>query len=361
VTSQLTAAQQDIRSMQQELLFLRGRVTELEAALEQAQQGGGGGGEVEQQLMSHIRELESELAYAESSMSAGDEQALSAAQSKVAELERQLQEALNTDSKVEGMLSNAGEAAKQEVVQALTSQVRELEAELARMSSVEDMEALEARVAAASAEALARAETRVQQAEAEAAKAAMEVAAAKEKLRRSAAGGDDYYVRELEAEAAQAKLEATLAEVAGAARQEAVWSLSAQVQQLQSQLDETYWEKEEVQVAMKQTVAQKNKEVEEMKSDISALETQSTSYKFIALALTVLAAGAGLVYYEVRRRWLLSVLVCVCVCVCAIRLTEQHMDGVCDFWCKSGSGVGQEVPQGTQPGGCAVGHERSYG
>jgi DNA repair exonuclease SbcCD ATPase subunit len=316
VTSQLTAAQQDIRSMQQELLFLRARVTELEAALEQAQQGGGSDGGREQQLMSHIRELESELAYAESSMAAGDEQALMAAQSRVAELERQLQEAVNTDTKVEGMLSNAGEAAKQEVVEALKSQVRELEEELARMSSMEDMEALEARMAAASAEALARAETRVQQAEAEAAKAAMEAAAAKEKLRRSVVGGDDYYIRELEAEAAQARLEATLAEVAGAARQEAVWTLSAQVQQLQNQLDDTYWEAEEEKVEMKKTMAEKTKQVEEMKSDISALETQTTSYKFIALTFTVLATAAGLVYYEVRR---CSLCCCQHACCCACR------------------------------------------
>jgi hypothetical protein len=131
-------------------------------------------------------------------------------------------------------------------------------------------------------------------------------------------------VKQLEAEAASARLDATLAEVAGAARQEAVWSLSAQVKQLQEQLEDTYWEQEEVStrtcslaragihwesdgvdmmgqaaVEMEKAVAAKTQEVKEMTSEISALEVESTSYKFIALALTIAAGGASLVYYQV--------------------------------------------------------------
>jgi hypothetical protein len=136
-------------------------------------------------------------------------------------------------------------------------------------------------------------------------------------------------VKQLEAEAASARLDATLAEVAGAARQEAVWSLSAQVKQLQDQLEDTYWEQEEVStrtclallsslaragihwesdgvdmmgqaaVEMEKAVAAKTQEVKEMTSEISALEVESTSYKFIALALTIAAGGASLVYYQV--------------------------------------------------------------
>jgi hypothetical protein len=62
-------------------------------------------------------------------------------------------------------------------------QVRELETELAQMSSAEEMGAFEAQMAASSKQALDRAETRVQAAEAAAAKAALDVAAANAKLR----------------------------------------------------------------------------------------------------------------------------------------------------------------------------------
>jgi hypothetical protein len=54
VQKQLSAAQEQIGSMNKELLFLRGRVTELEAKLAA---GGGEDGQREQALLSHIREV----------------------------------------------------------------------------------------------------------------------------------------------------------------------------------------------------------------------------------------------------------------------------------------------------------------
>jgi predicted nucleic acid-binding Zn-ribbon protein len=127
-------------------------------------------------------------------------------------------------------MSGAG-AQWEQAIGSLTNRVRELEGELAKAVSAEEAAGLEAALAAA------RSETKV------AAAAAAEVLLAKMVAEDAATTAQANYDA-LVAASSSAALEASLAEVAAAAREEQVWTLSSQVRELQEQLSYAATEQE---------------------------------------------------------------------------------------------------------------------
>jgi predicted nucleotidyltransferase len=146
-----------------------------------------------------VEALQAELAQATSKAEARAE---AAAESRIKAAEAAL-EAVRQEATLAAMVGQT----RQEAVWSLTQQVHELQEKLRYAVDIEEVEALEAALAQATSNAEAKAE-----------------AAAESRIKAA------------EAATEAAKLEASLAAMVGEARQEAVWSLTKQVKELQEQL-----------------------------------------------------------------------------------------------------------------------------
>lgn len=138
-----------------------------------------------------VRAMEQQLAQAKGEITAAAEERVRTA------------EAAAAVAKEQAALATVDGAARQQAVAVLTQQIRELETLLSYAADAEEVAALEAALASATANAEAMAAQRI---------------------------------RAAEAEAEAARQEASLSKLAAEARQQAVWALSQQVQELEQEL-----------------------------------------------------------------------------------------------------------------------------
>jgi chromosome segregation ATPase len=161
-----------------------GQVRELQGQLEELRRSGKGSDE-------QMRAMELELAQAKAEITAAAEERVRTA------------EAAAAVAKEQAALATVDGAARQQAVAMLTQQIRELETLLSYAVDPEEVAALEAALASATTNAEAAAVERI---------------------------------RAAEAEAEAARREASLSKLAAEARQQAVWALSQQVQDLEQEL-----------------------------------------------------------------------------------------------------------------------------
>jgi predicted nucleotidyltransferase len=249
-------------------------------------------------LQVRVQRLEAELATATAAATAAEaaatlalQQAASSegmAEKTVAELRRSLagaQKEVEAAKTAASLAAMVGEA-RQEAVWSLTKQVNELQQQLKYTVDVEEVEALEAQLAAANVK-LSTAVSREEVEEIDAALAAVAEEAingadARVRAAEAEVAAAESRIKAAEAAAATAKQEATLAAMVGETRQEAVWSLTKQVNELQQQLKYTV-DVEEVE-ALEAELAQANarlstsvsrEEVEEIDAALAAVAEEA--------------------------------------------------------------------------------------